>query len=178
MTTAAHTPSAPSSRNVARLDSLTGLRFAAALAVFAHHITMLLPETGFRHIESTLRVGPTGVSFFFVLSGFVLLWSRRDGDTSGAFLQRRIASRTGHLSNRASAELTRDLVHRDLAHVILAHLSEQCNDHGIAHATTADALRRTQFRGTLSVAMQHGVVGPYRPRAGRAEPAAQYALGL
>ena len=94
------------------------------------------------------------------------------------FLQRRIASRTGHLSNRASAELTRDLVHRDLAHVILAHLSEKCNDHGIAHATTADALRRTQFRGTLSVAMQHGVVGPYRPRAGRAEPEAQYALGL
>ncbi len=77
--------------NAVRLDSLTGLRFAAALAVFAHHITVLLPDTGFRHIESNLRVGPTGVSFFFVLSGFVLLWSRRTGDTSGAFLQRRFA---------------------------------------------------------------------------------------
>ena len=83
-------PTVPSSR-VPRLDSLTGLRFAAALAVFAHHITVLLPQTRFRHIESTLRVGPTGVSFFFVLSGFVLLWSRRPDDSSGAFLQRRIA---------------------------------------------------------------------------------------
>jgi phosphoribosyl 1,2-cyclic phosphodiesterase len=94
------------------------------------------------------------------------------------FLQARIASRTGHLSNRASGELARDLVHRDLAHVVLAHLSEKCNDHGVAHATMADALRRTRFRGTLSVAMQHGVVGPFLPRAGRAEPEAQYALAL
>jgi len=94
------------------------------------------------------------------------------------FLQRRIASRTGHLSNRASAELSRDLVHRDLAHVVLAHLSEKCNDHGIARGATADALRRTRFRGTVSVALQHGVVGPFLPRAGRAEPDTQYSLGL
>ena len=94
------------------------------------------------------------------------------------FLQRRIASNTGHLSNRASAELSRDLVHRDLAHVVLAHLSEKCNDHGIARAATADALRRTRFRGTLSVALQHGVVGPFLPRAGRAEPETQFTLAL
>lgn len=90
----------------------------------------------------------------------------------------RIASRTGHLSNRASAELTRDVVHRDLAHVVLAHLSETCNDHGLAHRATADQLRRTRFRGTLSVAMQHGVVGPFMPRAGRAAPEAQFSLAL
>ena len=95
-----------------------------------------------------------------------------------ASVRARIASRTGHLSNRSSAELARDTVHRDLAHVVLAHLSERCNDHGIAHRTTADALRRTRFRGALSVAMQHGVVGPFLPRAGRAEPEAQYALAL
>jgi phosphoribosyl 1,2-cyclic phosphodiesterase len=90
----------------------------------------------------------------------------------------RIASRTGHLSNRASADLARDMVHRDLAHVVLAHLSAKCNDHGIAHRAAADALRRTRFRGTLSVAMQHGVVGPFLPRAGRAEPDMQYALAF
>jgi phosphoribosyl 1,2-cyclic phosphodiesterase len=94
------------------------------------------------------------------------------------FLQARIASRTGHLSNRASAELAREMVHRDLAHVVLAHLSEKCNDHGVAHMTMADGLRRTRFRGALSVAMQHGVVGPFLPRAGRGEPEAQYALAL
>jgi phosphoribosyl 1,2-cyclic phosphodiesterase len=93
-------------------------------------------------------------------------------------VQARIASRTGHLSNRACAELVRGAVHRDLAHVVLAHLSAHCNDHGIAHQTTADALRRTRYRGALSVAMQHDVVGPFLPRAGRAEPEAQYALAL
>jgi phosphoribosyl 1,2-cyclic phosphodiesterase len=90
----------------------------------------------------------------------------------------RIASRTGHLSNRACAGLVRDVVHANLAHVVLAHLSENCNDHGLAHATTADALRRTRFRGRLSVAMQNDVVGPFLPRASRVEAEAQYALAL
>jgi phosphoribosyl 1,2-cyclic phosphodiesterase len=90
----------------------------------------------------------------------------------------RIASRTGHLSNRATAELARDVVHRDLAHLVLAHLSERCNDHGLAHRSVATALRRTRFRGALSVAMQHDVVGPFLPRAGRGDPEAQYALAL
>jgi phosphoribosyl 1,2-cyclic phosphodiesterase len=94
------------------------------------------------------------------------------------FVRARIASRTGHLSNRASAQLARDVVHRDLAHVVLAHLSEKCNDHGVAHAAMSEQLRRVRFRGTLSVAMQHGVVGPFLPRAGRAVPEAQLALAL
>ena len=90
----------------------------------------------------------------------------------------RIASRSGHLSNRDCADLLSGAVHRDLAHVVLAHLSERCNDHGIAHRSASAALRRTRFRGALSVAMQHGVVGPFQPRAGRLEPEAQYALAL
>lgn len=81
---------APPARRV-RLDSLTGLRFAAALAVFCHHITVFLGETSFRHVFDLLRVGPTGVSFFFVLSGFVLMWSRRADDRPAAFLRRRWA---------------------------------------------------------------------------------------
>ena len=90
----------------------------------------------------------------------------------------RIASRTGHLSNRDSAQLVRDVVHANLAHVVLAHLSENCNDHGLAHTTTATALRPTRFRGRLSVAMQHDVVGPFLPRAARAESESQYAFAL
>lgn len=84
------TATAPPARRT-RLDSLTGLRFAAALAVFGHHITLLLGQTWFRHVDDLLRVGPTGVSFFFVLSGFVLLWSRRADDRPAAFLRRRWA---------------------------------------------------------------------------------------
>lgn len=93
-------------------------------------------------------------------------------------VQARIASRVGHLSNRASAALARDVVHRNLAHVVLAHLSERCNDHGIAHRCMSDALSRTRFHGATSVAMQHGVVGPFLPRAERAEKAVQFALAL
>jgi phosphoribosyl 1,2-cyclic phosphodiesterase len=84
----------------------------------------------------------------------------------------------GHLSNRACAGLARDVVHANLAHVVLAHLSENCNDHGVAHTATADALRPTRFRGRLSIAMQHDVVGPFLPRASRAEAESQYTLGL
>lgn len=90
----------------------------------------------------------------------------------------RIASRVGHLSNRDAARLARDVVHRDLAHVVLAHLSENCNDHGIAYRTMTDALSRTRFRGATSIGLQHGVVGPLLPRAGRGAGEAQYALAL
>ncbi|MEO7712297.1 MAG: MBL fold metallo-hydrolase [Gemmatimonadaceae bacterium] len=94
------------------------------------------------------------------------------------FVQSRIASRSGHLSNRESSQLIRDVVHRDLAHVVLAHLSETCNDHRLAHGLTADRLRGTRFRGALSVAMQHRVVGPFSPRSGRGAMEAQYSMAL
>ncbi len=93
-------------------------------------------------------------------------------------VQRRIASRVGHLSNRASAELARSVVHANLAHVVLAHISENCNEHGVAHRTMRESLGRTRFRGNLSVAMQHSVVGPFLPRPARAEAERQYLLAL
>ena len=90
----------------------------------------------------------------------------------------RISSHVGHLSNRASAALARDMVHRDLAHVVLAHLSAQCNDRGIAMQVMTESLRRTKFSGVTSVAMQHGVVGPFTPRIGRREAPAVCARAL
>ena len=95
-----------------------------------------------------------------------------------ASVQARIGSRVGHLSNRASAVLARDVVHANLAHVVLAHLSEQCNDHGLAHRCMTESLARTRFKGTTSIALQHGVVGPFLPRATRADAPVQFALAL
>lgn len=72
-----------------RLDSLTGLRFVAALLVFGHHVSAL----GVMSNESLnfLRPGTAGVSFFFILSGFILTWTARGSDSPRSFWRRRVA---------------------------------------------------------------------------------------
>lgn len=73
------------------------MRFAAALVVFGYHLEgffyFLAPYAVMNHVFTQ---GTTGVSFFFVLSGFVLTWSHRDGDRAGSFYRRR-AARIGPL---------------------------------------------------------------------------------
>ena len=75
-------------------------------------------------------------------------------------VQRRIAGSTGHLSNRAAAELLAELHHPGLGAVVLAHLSEHCNTAADARATVAPALRRAGFRGALHVADQDRPLAP------------------
>lgn len=71
------------------LVSLTGLRFFAAILVVLYHAwkiydpnAWLAPVAGFGH---------TAVAFFFILSGFLLTWSWRPGNSIGSFYQRRFA---------------------------------------------------------------------------------------
>ena len=71
----------------------------------------------------------------------------------------RIGGSHGHLSNRAAAELVRELHHEGLCAVVLAHLSEQANDPGLAHDTVGEALGR-RYRGTLQVAVQEKPLDP------------------
>ncbi|HEU5357315.1 MAG TPA: acyltransferase [Actinocrinis sp.] len=80
-------------QNLSRLPSLTGLRIVAAAMIFFFHAQ-------FEHIFSNSTSqnvyvhvlgegGPSGVGFFYVLSGFLLAWSARPTDTTRKFWRRR-----------------------------------------------------------------------------------------
>jgi peptidoglycan/LPS O-acetylase OafA/YrhL len=70
-------------RPVVRLQSLTSLRFFAALLVVFIHAGSLLSASKIAHLF--FGYGYTGVSFFFVLSGFVLTWSYSSRRSAGRF---------------------------------------------------------------------------------------------
>ncbi|WP_448321758.1 acyltransferase family protein [Streptomyces sp. CO7] len=78
----------------ARLSSLTSMRFFAALLVFFCHagFVAFFNQPSYRDDFTSLvnKSGAVGVSFFFVLSGFVLAWSARRDDTTPRFWRRRL----------------------------------------------------------------------------------------
>jgi phosphoribosyl 1,2-cyclic phosphodiesterase len=108
------------------------------------------------HDEGMLRAGPYPVS-----------------------VQMRIGGRFGHLSNRAAAETASRCMHAGLNNIVLAHLSETCNDPRTALKTVGTSLRRARFKGRLTVASQDRVAGPFSAGATSAgrEPV-QLALGI
>jgi len=68
-------------------------------------------------------------------------------------LKQRILSRHGHLSNDDAATLAGEIVTDRLRHVILAHLSRDCNRPELAHKTVTGKLHRlgaTHVQVTLS----------------------------
>lgn len=86
--------SLPERAAYSRLPSLTGARFVAAGLVFFFHACWQLfwmssPDTQQPSFVLFFQGGWTGVSFFFVLSGFVLTWAVRPGDTAPTFWRRR-----------------------------------------------------------------------------------------
>jgi peptidoglycan/LPS O-acetylase OafA/YrhL len=75
-----------------RLDSLTGLRALAALVVFGRHITPTIQQhDSFEWLQAVTRQGSSGVSLFFILSGFVLAWSGTGTSAKRQFWRRRVA---------------------------------------------------------------------------------------
>lgn len=92
-----------------RLPTLTGLRGVACLMVLLCHLGVSLAP---RVTSQTLPMmvfgvlGVTAVSFFFVLSGFVLTWVARPDDTPGKFWRARaVKIFPGHLVVLAAAVL-------------------------------------------------------------------------
>ncbi len=89
----------------------------------------------------------------------LIIESNHDGEMlrNGPYplmLQRRIAGREGHLSNRAAASAAAACAHRGLAHVILAHLSEVNNTPRLANDAMQRALTRTSFKGQITIGLQ------------------------
>ncbi len=94
-------PVVPKQRDVnsagrpALLPSLTGMRFIAAAMVFFFHSIWLWitlfesPAAGAKYMSIFLQGGWAGVSFFFILSGFVLTWAVRPNDSAPTFWRRR-----------------------------------------------------------------------------------------
>ena len=138
---------ATSSRSGARAGVCYDLGYASdPVRVAMRELDLLVLEAN--HDEAMLRVGPYP-----------------------ATVQRRIASQRGHLSNGAAATLAREAASFNLRHVVLAHLSESCNDGALAARTVAKALVGTRFRGKVHIATQEAVVGPFTPRLTRCGPA-------
>jgi phosphoribosyl 1,2-cyclic phosphodiesterase len=68
-------------------------------------------------------------------------------------LKQRVKSRKGHLSNEEAGELLEELVHRDLFHIVLAHLSEDNNSPQKAFEVIQPVI--DGFDINISIAGQH-----------------------
>jgi phosphoribosyl 1,2-cyclic phosphodiesterase len=93
-------------------------------------------------------------------------------------VRQRIAGSHGHLSNAAAAALAAACARRNLAHVVLAHLSDSCNEPALAVGAVRGALRKARFRGAVCAAPQDRSLGPFAAGfavSGRSE---QLTLGL
>ncbi len=65
------------------LPALTGLRFVAAAMVVGYHVHAMVPSLQAVSALNFLGAGYTGVSLFFVLSGFVLAYNYLTPDVAG-----------------------------------------------------------------------------------------------
>jgi len=79
----------PLDQRMPRLDALTGARWWAAFFVFTYHMLVFAPVPGIT--AEVLGKGFFGVTFFFVLSGFVLTWSASRAVSLSTFYWRRFA---------------------------------------------------------------------------------------
>jgi peptidoglycan/LPS O-acetylase OafA/YrhL len=75
------------------LPSLTGLRWVTALLLFGFHIMVVkyFDGTAAAAWGAVFHNGSSGVSMFFVLSGFVLTWGHAPGNSARTFFWRRLS---------------------------------------------------------------------------------------
>jgi phosphoribosyl 1,2-cyclic phosphodiesterase len=104
----------------------------------------------FGHVTDGVRAALARVDVLIVESNHDELMLR--ACTYPPSVRWRIAGPRGHLSNRVAAELVRFLSWRGLRQVVLAHLSETCNEPEFALKAV-----RAAYRGPLTAAPQDGL---------------------
>ena len=124
-------------------------------------------RTGFRTgVAHDLGAVPEKLRAAFANLDLLLLESNHDEEMLRTgpyppFLQARIAGGSGHLSNRVSAALTRDLAGASLREVVLLHLSEVNNTPAHAVNAARAALRAAKSRCPVTAAPQDRAAGPF-----------------
>lgn len=74
--------------------------------------------------------------------------------------KQRVLGRQGHLSNESCAELLREIYHKQLKKVYLAHLSEECNNPEVALKKSKDSLKDYLEEISITIAYQDKVSEP------------------
>lgn len=129
-------------------------------------------RTGFRTgIAHDLGAVPDALRTAFLRLDLLLLESNHDEEMlrTGpypAFLQARISGGSGHLSNRQSAALSRELAGEQLRQLVLLHLSEVNNTPRHAVIAAEAALRGARARCPVAAAPQDRAAGPFGDAAG------------
>jgi peptidoglycan/LPS O-acetylase OafA/YrhL len=135
-------PKTTNGRATGRLPSLTGMRFAAALLVFGVHAYSLIPVGGLAERVGHVLFDPgdLGVSFFFVLSGFVLTWAlpAEAGPASGNGLARFLTGRVLRIYPAYAVALVLAVAGKWLADLAdpAGNRMNQVNGHSLATALT------------------------------------------
>ncbi len=70
-------------------------------------------------------------------------------------VKQRILSRHGHLSNESAAGVLRRVVHADLSHLFLGHLSSDCNTPELALAAIGAVIDELGLRGQIQIHAAH-----------------------
>lgn len=129
-------------------------------------------KTGFRTgVAHDLGAVTDALRTAFTRLDLLLLESNHDEEMlrSGPyppFLQSRISGGSGHLSNRKSAALARELAGEQLRHLVLLHLSEVNNTPAHALAAAEGALKGNRTKCPITAAPQDRAAGPFGGSAG------------
>lgn len=131
------------------------------------------------HITHLIRDRLAGADSLFVEANYdhALL----EADTKRPWsIKQRIGSRHGHLSNQQTAELIDELAHPGLHHIVLGHLSDDCNSPDLAISHIRAVLDRKGLRDTGVCCASRREITPTvecaRPRSSAAAPPKQMAL--